>query len=182
MPKDPSQNPHSENTENTENTSTEKYSSLDIVPNMPQNNNTSPENFVLPQNNLPPFYRDLFAAMLHEDETISNAAFDKVMFERGLAVPYLCDQYALAFQKTANDRKLRYYCIQLISFSGVKTGKDTVLAALSDEAPQVRKEALYAVEDLNLKNALPLVRARLQDLDADVRRVAQEVYDYLLSV
>ena len=152
----------------------------DYVPS--NKNNSHPEQIVLPTNNIPPLYRDLFAAMLHEDDTIANAAFDKVMFQRGLAVPHLCDQYALAFQKTAEDRKLRYYCIQLISFSGVKTGKETVLAALSDEAPQVRKEALYAVEDLNIKKALPLVRERLQDLDEDVRRVAQEVYDYLLSI
>ena len=132
--------------------------------------------------NIPPYYRDLFAAMLHTDPAIANEAFDKVMFERGLAVPYICDQYALASHKTAASRKMRYYCVQLLSFSGVKAGAETIEAALSDEEPSVRKEALYAVEDLKLKDLCPMVRERLQDLNQDVRRVAQEVYDYLLSM
>jgi len=132
--------------------------------------------------NIPPYYRDLFAAMLHNDPAIANEAFDKVMFERGLAVPYICDQYNLSSYKTAESRKMRYYCIQLLSFSGVKSGCETIEAALSDEEASVRKEALYAVEDLKLKNLLPMVRERLQDLNQDVRRVAQEVYDYLLSM
>lgn len=132
--------------------------------------------------NISPYYRDLFAAMLHSDPAIANEAFDKVMFERGLAVPYICDQYILSSYKTAESRKMRYYCIQLLSFSGVKAGSEIIELALSDEEPSVRKEALYAVEDLKLKDLLPMVRSRLQDLNQDVRRVAQEVYDYLLSM
>jgi hypothetical protein len=138
--------------------------------------------YTQPVNNIPPYYRDLFAAMLHDDDTIANGAYDKVLFERGLAVPHLCDQYELAYQKTTEHRKLRYYSVQLIAFSGVRTGKETVLNALSDEYYTVRKEALYAVEDLKIKDAIPLVRERLQDLNSEVRRVAQEVYDYLLSI
>jgi hypothetical protein len=150
--------------------------------NVQENDNTYRKKYTQPVNNIPPYYRDLFAAMLHDDDSIANAAYDKVLFERGLAVPHLCDQYELANQKTAEHRKLRYYSIQLIAFSGVRIGKDTVLHALSDECYSVRKEALYAVEDLKIKSAIPLVRERLQDLNTEVRRVAQEVYDYLLSL
>jgi len=135
-----------------------------------------------PVDQLTPRYRDLFAAMLHEDDNIANEAYDNVLFERKLAVPYLCNQYELAHTKTAQDRKLRYFCIQLLGFSGAKNSQKIVLQALSDEDAHVRKEALYAVEDLKLKSATDHVRNRLQDLDPDVRRVAQEVYDYLLSM
>jgi len=131
-----------------------------------------------PIDQLTPRYRDLFAAMLHEDDTIANEAYDNILFERALAVPYLCNQYDLAHHKTAQDRKLRYFCIQLLGFSGSKSAKNTVIHALSDEDPYVRKEALYAVEDLKIKSATDQVRNRLQDLDGEVRRVAQEVYDY----
>ena len=83
-----------------------------------------------PVDQLTPRYRDLFAAMLHEDDNIANEAYDNVLFERKLAVPYLCNQYDLAYKKTAQDRKLRYFCIQLLGFSGSKSSQKTVLKAL----------------------------------------------------
>lgn len=129
---------------------------------------------------IPPYYRDLFAAMTHDDSSISDSAFDKVMFERGQAVPYICAQYYNSQSRTPKARKLRYYCIQLLSFSESSEAIPTILDALNDEYPLVRKEACYAVEDHKIIDALPQIRKRLQDMSPEVRHVAQEVYDFLL--
>ena len=142
---------------------------------MPNNNNLSHKI----DNQLPPYYRDLFAAMLHEDSMISDNAFDKVMFERGQAVPFISRQYHFAQDRGAASRKLRYYCIQLLSFCECESSIPTIIDALDDEYFLVRKEACYAVEDHKITEALPLIRERLQDVHPEVRRVAQEVYEFL---
>jgi HEAT repeat protein len=121
-----------------------------------------------------PRYRDLFDALLDPDPARADAAYDAVLFDRGEALPDLEELYA-----SSNDPLLRFYAVQLMGFSEDKGAIPTVERCLEDPAPAVRAEACRALEDLRARKSAHLVEARLDDMDAKVRRAAREALSVL---
>ncbi|MBM74497.1 MAG: hypothetical protein CMK59_03780 [Proteobacteria bacterium] len=117
-----------------------------------------------------PRYRDCFASLTSADSSEVDAAFDSILFDRELAVPALIEKY---MSKPSDD--LRYFCVQLMGFSGSTTAVPTLLKALNDPSAEIRSEACLSLEDLNAYEYLNLIEERLQDLDETVRQIAQEV-------
>ena len=120
-----------------------------------------------------PRYADLFIRLRDSDPIKSDAAFDAILFDRGEALPELIECYGLA----KNDHILRFYAVQLMGFSGHKGALDTLLKALEDPEPMVRAEACRSLEDLAIKESIPHLEARVDDLDPTVRIAAIEALD-----
>ena len=117
-----------------------------------------------------PRYADLFEALEDPDPYRADAAYDAVLFDRGEALPDLEELY-----KTRGDNdNLRFLAIQLMGFSEDKRAIPLVVNALQDPSPRVRAEACRALEDLRARNAVDHLLARVEDLDASVRRAARE--------
>ncbi len=117
-----------------------------------------------------PRYADLFRRMGDPDPVERDAAFDAVLFDRGEALPDLVSAYA-TFSK---DKLRRFYAVQLMGFSGDKKAIPPLVDALQDPEALIRAEACRSLEDLRARKALPELRARLEDLDAEVRIAARE--------
>ncbi len=117
-----------------------------------------------------PRYQDLFNAMKDSDPVRADEAFDAVLFDRAQAVPDLIEAYAL-FQ---DDLLLRWNTVQLLGFSGSSKAVKTLVEALNDPEARVRAEACRSLEDLKAKAAVDALRARLTDVNPDVRQAAQE--------
>ncbi len=64
--------------------------------------------------------------------------------------------------------------MQLLGFSGSRKAISTLLVALDDREPKVRAEACRSLEDINARETIPALEARLGDLDEDVRIAAAE--------
>lgn len=124
-----------------------------------------------------PRYADLFRALKDPDLARADAAYDALLFDRGEALPDLHEAYR-TFRK---DATLRFYAIQLMSFSGDPRAIPLVMEALSDPDPQVRAEACRGLEDLGARSALHALRARTEDLDGNVREAAEEALQALDS-
>jgi HEAT repeat protein len=122
-----------------------------------------------------PYVHDLFRRMRDPDPVRRDAAFDAVLFEREDALP---DLYA-AYAHFADDALLRFFAVQLMGFAGSKDAVPTLIIALNDPDPAVRAEACRSIEDLRARNAIRALRARLDDLDPEVRRAAREALDVL---
>ncbi len=120
-----------------------------------------------------PRYADLFRALKDPDLARADAAYDALLFDRGEALPDLAEAYK-TFRK---DATLRFYAVQLMAFSGDPRAVPLVIEALSDPDPQVRAEACRGLEDLGAGAAVAALRARTEDLDANVREAAQEALD-----
>lgn len=121
-----------------------------------------------------PRYRDLFQTMCDTDQKRVDSAFDAVLFDRKLAVPALVEQYY-----KASNNQLRYFCVQLLGFSDSKKALPVLIDALEDPIPAIRIEALYALEDHRCADAIPAIVNRTNDIDTNVRQIAQEVCDNL---
>lgn len=117
-----------------------------------------------------PRYADLFRRMGDPDPVERDAAFDAVLFDRGEALPDLVSAYS-SFSK---DKLRRFYAVQLMGFSGDKKAIPPLMEALQDPEGLIRAEACRSLEDLRARKALPELRARLEDLDAEVRIAARE--------
>lgn len=117
-----------------------------------------------------PRYADLFQRMRDPDPVLSDAAFDAVLFDREDAIPDLVDCYHLS----KKDDDLRFFVVQLLGFSGSRKAVPTLLVALDDREPKVRAEACRSLEDINARETIPALEARLGDLDEDVRIAAAE--------
>ena len=122
-----------------------------------------------------PRYADLFRRMRDPDPELADAAFDAVLFDREEAVPELIEGY----EKAKKDAELRFLCVQLLGFSGSKAGIPTLVAALEDKSARVRAEACRSLEDIGASEVAAAVRARLDDLDEDVRIAAMEALEEL---
>ena len=64
-----------------------------------------------------------------------------------------------------------------MGFSGHKGALETLLKALEDPEPMVRAEACRSLEDLAIKESIPYLEARAEDLDPTVRIAAIEALD-----
>ena len=115
-------------------------------------------------------YKDLFERMRDPDPVAADAAFDAVLFDRGGALPDLIE----CLERSRRDPVLRFLCVQLLGFSGAKAAIKPLLVALDDPEPSVRAEACRSLEDLRAHAAMEALRARLDDLDAEVRLAAAE--------
>lgn len=122
-----------------------------------------------------PYIADLFRRMRDPDPREQDAAFDAVLFEREKAVPDLIAAYA-SFE---DDTLLRFFAVQLLGFSGSPDAIVLLLQALDDRDPIIRAEACRSLEDLRASDAIPGLRARLQDVDANVREAAREALSAL---
>ena len=122
------------------------------------------------QQTMRPRYRDLFSAMCDSDPYRADAAYDAVLFDRSEALPDLAELY----RNSPREPKLRFYAIQLMGFTEDSRAIPVVIEALSDHDPTVRAEACRALEDLGAVSALELLKARIDDLDPEVRRAARE--------
>ena len=122
-----------------------------------------------------PRYADLFRALKDPDPTRVDAAYDALLFDRADAIPELAE----AYKTFKRDAELRFYAVQLLAFSEDSRAVPYVMEALSDPDPSVRAEACRAVEDLMVREAVPALRARTEDLDASVREAAREALDAL---
>jgi len=117
-----------------------------------------------------PRFADLFEALCDPDPERADRAFDSILFERGEAL----EDLRACYQESKRNAKLRYLLVQLMGFSGDARAIPMVMTALDDSHPVVRAEACRALEDLNAKAAREALRARLEDLDGDVRLAAEE--------
>lgn len=117
-----------------------------------------------------PRYVDLFRRMRDPNPELADAAYDAVLFDRHEAVPDLVE----CFEKSRRDGALRFLCVQLLGFSGAADGVPTLIAALADEDARVRAEACRSLEDLGAVEAIDALRARIHDVDPDVRESAHE--------
>lgn len=117
-----------------------------------------------------PRYKDLFERMRDPDPVAADAAFDAVLFDREGALPDLIE----CLDRAKQDASLRFMCVQLLGFSGARAAVAPLILALSDKSPTVRAEACRSLEDLRAHEAIPELRARLEDLDVDVRLAAAE--------
>lgn len=115
-------------------------------------------------------YKDLFERMRDPDPVAADAAFDAVLFDRASAVPDLVE----CLNQSKKDPVLRFLCVQLLGFSGARAAVAPLVLALDDKVPSVRAEACRSLEDLRAHDAVPALRARLDDLDAEVRLAAAE--------
>ena len=122
-----------------------------------------------------PRYADLFKALKDPDPARADAAYDALLFDRGAALPDLAEAYR-TFKK---DAALRFYAVQLMAFSEEPRAIPHVLEALTDPDPMVRAEACRALEDLSAKDAVAALRARTEDLDANVREAARDALEAL---
>ena len=134
----------------------------------------SKDNGTVSRSHITPRYRDLFLTMCDTDQKRIDAAFDAVLFDRKLAVPALIEQYYMA-----SNHQLRYFCVQLLGFSDSKKALPVLIDALDDPIPAIRIEALYALEDQRCADAIPAIVSRTNDIDTNVRQIAQEVCDNL---
>jgi HEAT repeat protein len=129
-----------------------------------------------------PRYADLFRRMLDPEQELADAAYDAVLFERADAVPDLVACYEACAAPPARGlarrhdqcTTLRFLSVQLLGFSEAPAALPTILAALDDRSPLVRAEACRSLEDLRHAEALPLLEARLADVDAAVCAAAAE--------
>jgi len=124
-----------------------------------------------------PRYRDLFQNMRDWDRNRADAAYDAVLFDRKLAVAALIEQY----QRSESDEMMRYLCVQLIGFSESKKSIPTLILALDDPSAIVRREACFALEDMRAFDAIGAIEKRCNDLDPNVRNVAEEAYQFLMK-
>lgn len=115
-------------------------------------------------------YKDLFERMRDPDPVAADAAFDAVLFDRGGALPDLVE----CLERSKKDPVLRFLCVQLLGFSGAKAAVAPLVLALDDKEPAVRAEACRSLEDLRAHDAIGALRARLDDLDGEVRLAAAE--------
>lgn len=115
-------------------------------------------------------YADLFRRMRDPDPILADAAFDAVLFDRGEAVPDLVE----CFRKSRKDEEMRFLCIQLLGFSESRAAVPVLIEALGDRSARVRAEACRSLEDLGVHEVVPLLEARLDDADEDVRIAAAE--------
>lgn len=120
--------------------------------------------------NMRPRYKDLFERMRDPDPVAADAAFDAVLFDREGALPDLVE----CLDRSKQDHSLRFMCVQLLGFSGARAAVVPLVHALDDRNPIVRAEACRSLEDLKAHDAIPELRARLEDLDVDVRLAAAE--------
>jgi HEAT repeat protein len=117
-----------------------------------------------------PRFADLFDALLDPDPSRADAAYDAILFERGEALAELAELY----QRSKGDETLRFLAVQLMGFTEDRAAIPLVLTALDDAAPSVRAEACRALEDLRARDAGDALKARVTDLDANVRRAARD--------
>ena len=122
-----------------------------------------------------PRYADLFNGMIDSDRMRADQAFDAVLFERHLAVPALIEQY----ENAVDNEIMRYLCVQLLGFSDSKKAINALIIALDDTSAMVRREACFALEDLKATDAIDAIERRKQDMDASVRQVAEEAFNFL---
>jgi len=122
-----------------------------------------------------PYIADLFRRMRDPDPREQDEAFDAVLFEREKAVPDLVAGYT----RFSDDTLLRFFAVQLLGFSGSPDAVGTLVEALDDKDPIIRGEACRSLEDLRATDAVPGLRARLQDVDANVREAAREALSAL---
>lgn len=122
-----------------------------------------------------PYIADLFRRMRDPDPREQDAAFDAVLFEREKAVPDLI----AAYREFSSDTLLRFFAVQLLGFSGSADAVALLVEALDDNDPIIRGEACRSLEDLRAKDAISGLRARLQDVDANVREAAREALSAL---
>jgi HEAT repeat protein len=108
--------------------------------------------------------------MRDPDPVAADAAFDAVLFDRASAVPDLVE----CLNQSKKDPVLRFLCVQLLGFSGARAAVAPLVLALDDKVPSVRAEACRSLEDLRAHDAVSALRARLDDLDAEVRLAAAE--------
>ena len=123
-----------------------------------------------------PRYKDLFRNMRDGDRARADQAYDAVLFDRAKAAPALIEQY----HNAKKDEEMRYLCVQLMGFSEARVVIPTLIDSLDDPSPMVRREACFALEDLRAVEAIDAIRKRTQDLDQNVRNVAEEAYSTLL--
>ena len=117
-----------------------------------------------------PRFADLFDALLDPDSSRADAAYDAILFERGEALADLAELY----NRSSGEESLRFLAVQLMGFTEDRAAIPLVVAALDDAAPSVRAEACRALEDLRARDAGDELKARVTDLDANVRRAARD--------
>ncbi|MCB9759049.1 MAG: HEAT repeat domain-containing protein [Alphaproteobacteria bacterium] len=117
-----------------------------------------------------PRYADLFRRMRDPDPIKQDAAFDAVLFDRADALPDVVECYL----STDDDSLIRYFMVQLMAFSGSKKAVKPLIQALEDPDPMVRAEACRGLEDLRPRSASRALRARLTDMDPEVREAAAD--------
>ena len=122
-----------------------------------------------------PRYADLFEALCDPDPERADRAFDAILFDRADALPELAECY----QTSPRNARLRYLSIQLMGFTEDERAIPLVVKALEDPHPLVRAEACRSLEDLGAVNARPVLEARLDDMDALVRKAASEALQNL---
>lgn len=74
---------------------------------------------------------------------------------------------------------VRFLLVQLLGFSECPEAIPTVLHALDDPSSIVRAEACRSLADLKARDALPQLRLRMKDPEAEVRRAASEAVSTL---
>lgn len=124
-----------------------------------------------------PRYKALFERMRDSDPVAADAAFDAVLFDREHAIPDVVE----CFDKAKKDPVLRFLCIQLLGFAGSESALPTIILALDDRDAFVRAEACRSLEDLRAKQAIPMLEARLIDVDEGVRQAAREALDGIVG-
>ena len=117
-----------------------------------------------------PRFADLFDALLDPDPSRADAAYDAILFERWEALGDLAELYS----RSSGEESLRFLAVQLMGFTEDRAAIPLVVAALDDAAPSVRAEACRALEDLRARDAGDELKARVTDLDANVRRAARD--------
>jgi HEAT repeat protein len=117
-----------------------------------------------------PRYADLFRRMRDPDPILADAAFDAVLFDRAAAIPDLTECY----EKSKRDPVMRFLCVQLLGFTESTDALPTLLSALDDKSALVRAEACRSLEDVRQKDVIPMLEARLHDVDDEVRIAAAE--------
>ena len=122
-----------------------------------------------------PRYADLFEALCDPDPERADRAFDAILFDRANALPELAECY----QTSKRNARLRYLSIQLMGFTEDPRAISLVIKALEDPHPLVRAEACRSLEDLGAVVARPVLQARLDDMDALVRKAASEALENL---
>ncbi len=115
-----------------------------------------------------PRYSDLFRRLGDRDPHQVDKAFDAILFDREQAVPDLIEGYT----RGSHTDGVRYLLVQLLGFTESHDALPAVERALNDPSPKVRAEACRSLTDLRARNALPVLRSRLQDMDAEVRSAA----------
>jgi HEAT repeat protein len=122
-----------------------------------------------------PRYSDLFRRLGDTDPHQVDKAFDAILFDRENAVPDLVEGYA----RGKHNDDVRYLLVQLLGFSESADATPAVQQALEDPSPRVRAEACRSLCDLRARQAMPFLRRRLQDMDAEVRSAAVDAISVL---